>query len=227
MGRARRLELAKKSQKTDLKDFMVKPKDKKDAADDALVLTGTIEFCRGITQDEAPKQAAVAVDESEPTQEEVEDSDDDGNFVGERNLGRGLGGALEMIRNRGSLKDSVEMVLGRNEDEKSLQVNDADDRVALDAEGKKLSKFRLEYRDKFGRLLSQKEAFRQLSYGFHGKGPGKSKIEARQRKIAEQQRVKKTAQAGTTPMSLVALEITQKKSRQAHMVIGGAGRMDL
>merc|ERR1712166_1317413 len=240
LERARRLELAKKSQKTDLKDFMVKPKDKKDAADDALVLTGTIEFCRGITQDEAPKQAAVAVDESEPTQEEADeemqvaedkdedsDDDDDGNFVGERNLGRGLGGALEMIRNRGSLKDSVEMVLGRNEDEKSLQVNDADDRVALDAEGKKLSKFRLEYRDKFGRLLSQKEAFRQLSYGFHGKGPGKSKIEARQRKIAEQQRVKKTAQAGTTPMSLVALEITQKKSRQAHMVIGGAGRMDL
>ena len=33
--------------------------------------------------------------------------------------------------------------------------------------------FVLEYRDKNGRLLSTKEAFRQFSYQFHGKSPGK------------------------------------------------------
>ena len=32
--------------------------------------------------------------------------------------------------------------------------------------------FVIEYRDKDGRLLTNKEAFRQLSYQFHGKTPG-------------------------------------------------------
>ena len=31
---------------------------------------------------------------------------------------------------------------------------------------------KLEYRDEFGRKLTQKEAFRQLCYKFHGYGPG-------------------------------------------------------
>merc|ERR1719460_31970 len=90
-------------------------------------------------------------------------------------------------------------------------------------EGKKLAPFTLEYRDKFGRKMSQKEAFRQLSYGFHGKGPGKAKIEARQRKYAEEQRLRKQGQNGAIdqPITLQALKVQQKGTRQAHMVIGG------
>ena len=34
------------------------------------------------------------------------------------------------------------------------------------------SSVKLEYRDEFGRKLTQKEAFRQLCYKFHGYGPG-------------------------------------------------------
>lgn len=41
---------------------------------------------------------------------------------------------------------------------------------------------KLEYIDDNGRLLSEKEAFRYLSHKFHGKGPGKNKIEKRMRK---------------------------------------------
>jgi U4/U6.U5 tri-snRNP-associated protein 1 len=41
---------------------------------------------------------------------------------------------------------------------------------------------KLEYIDDNGHLLSAKEAFRYLSHKFHGKGPGKNKIEKRLKK---------------------------------------------
>lgn len=41
---------------------------------------------------------------------------------------------------------------------------------------------KLEYIDDNGRLLNHKEAFRYLSHKFHGKGPGKNKIEKRLKK---------------------------------------------
>lgn len=46
---------------------------------------------------------------------------------------------------------------------------------------------RLEYVDESGRMLNPKEAFRQLSHRFHGKGSGKRKTEKRQKKVEEEQ----------------------------------------
>lgn len=46
---------------------------------------------------------------------------------------------------------------------------------------------RLEYVDDSGRVLNPKEAFRQLSHRFHGKGSGKKKTEKRQKKVEEEQ----------------------------------------
>ena len=45
--------------------------------------------------------------------------------------------------------------------------------------------FKLEYVDDSGRNLNQKEAFRQLSHRFHGKGSGKKKTEKRAKKMDE------------------------------------------
>ena len=45
--------------------------------------------------------------------------------------------------------------------------------------------FKLEYIDDSGRNLNQKEAFRQLSHRFHGKGSGKKKTEKRSKKQEE------------------------------------------
>ena len=43
----------------------------------------------------------------------------------------------------------------------------------------KVDGVKLEYRDEFGRKLTQKEAFRQICYRFHGYGPGKKAKEKR------------------------------------------------
>ena len=45
---------------------------------------------------------------------------------------------------------------------------------------------KLDYVDESGRSLSQKEAFRQLSHRFHGKGSGKKKTEKRGKKVEEE-----------------------------------------
>lgn len=45
---------------------------------------------------------------------------------------------------------------------------------------------KLDYVDESGRALSAKEAFRQLSHRFHGKGSGKKKTEKRSKKVEEE-----------------------------------------
>ena len=49
----------------------------------------------------------------------------------------------------------------------------------------------LEYVDEDGRELTPKEAYKQLSYHFHGKGPGKAKTDKKLRKLAEEFKEKK------------------------------------
>lgn len=46
--------------------------------------------------------------------------------------------------------------------------------------------FKLDYVDEKGRIMSQKEAFRHLSHKFHGKGPGKNKIDKRMKKMEQE-----------------------------------------
>lgn len=53
---------------------------------------------------------------------------------------------------------------------------------------------KLEYIDDEGHILNSKEAFRYLSHKFHGKGPGKNKIE---------KRIKKNVQEGVRNVSCV------------------------
>jgi len=45
--------------------------------------------------------------------------------------------------------------------------------------------WQLEYLDSQGRELNAKEAFRELSHKFHGKGSGKKKTEKRNQKLNE------------------------------------------
>lgn len=45
---------------------------------------------------------------------------------------------------------------------------------------------KLDYIDDNGRILNAKEAFRYLSHKFHGKGPGKNKIEKRLKKVEQE-----------------------------------------
>ncbi|CAH8496751.1 unnamed protein product [Heterobilharzia americana] len=61
---------------------------------------------------------------------------------------------------------------------------------------------KLEYVDELGRDLSAKEAFRQLSHKFHGKGSGKNKTQKRMKKIKEEFLLKAST-SSDTPLGTV------------------------
>ncbi|CAH8288826.1 unnamed protein product [Schistosoma intercalatum] len=61
---------------------------------------------------------------------------------------------------------------------------------------------KLEYVDELGRDLSAKEAFRQLSHKFHGKGSGKNKTQNRMKKINEEFLLKAST-SSDTPLGTV------------------------
>nr|GFD23422.1 SART-1 family protein DOT2 [Tanacetum cinerariifolium] len=75
--------------------------------------------------------------------------------IHERSLGKGLSGALQLLKDRGTFKDTVEWG-GRNIDKKKSKlvgtVNENDDKKEI----------RIERTDEYGRTLTPKEDFRQF-----------------------------------------------------------------
>jgi U4/U6.U5 tri-snRNP-associated protein 1 len=76
--------------------------------------------------------------------------------------------------------------------------------------------------DEHGRSLSQKEAFKDLSHQFHGKGSGKQKTEKRLKKIEDEKRKAAENVIGTGQTSGLnkALGSTAKKNKQAGVRMG-------
>jgi hypothetical protein len=99
----------------------------------------------------------------------------------------GLAGALKFFKSRGDI-------------EKPRQETD---------------NVRLEHRDEFGRVLNQKEAYKQLSWKFHGVKPSAAKQEKRLRKIDNEIKARSSGDAavGTKLMNEF------QKEGKSHLVI--------
>ena len=149
-------------------------------------------------------------------------------------IGRGVGNLLSMLRQTGELTRKhagKEEMRGRAKDKKTYddyeplelsEVVHIDQRTAT-TKDKELAKreVKLEYRDKHGRLLTRKEAFRDLSYQFHGSGSGKRKEEKRLQQIAREQaeaRLASRQAAEGGPGTFGALKATQKATGKAFVV---------
>ncbi|KAK4046213.1 hypothetical protein OIV83_006245 [Microbotryomycetes sp. JL201] len=77
----------------------------------------------------------------------------------------------------------------------------------------------LEYRDEFGRALTAKEAWKQLTHQFHGKHSGSKKTEKRLAKIAAEQKALAMA-SGDTPLSTAAaFQARAERTGSATMVL--------
>jgi U4/U6.U5 tri-snRNP-associated protein 1 len=124
--------------------------------------------------------------------EEEEDVPDAEGFAGTYGsvapMGRGLAGVLGMLKQTGEItrkNAGKEEMRGRAKDKRTYEdyesldlskVVKIDQRTATDKDKDFASReIKLEYRDKHGRLLTRKEAFRDLSYQFHVHGIGKIK----------------------------------------------------
>ncbi|XP_019874493.2 U4/U6.U5 tri-snRNP-associated protein 1 [Aethina tumida] len=81
---------------------------------------------------------------------------------------------------------------------------------------------KLEYIDDEGHILNSKEAFRYLSHKFHGKGPGKNKIEKRIKKSVQEQLMKKMSSTDTPLGTLNMLQQKQKETQSPFVVLSGS-----
>lgn len=120
----------------------------------------------------------------------------------------GMASTLALLGRTGDLKAKV-ATAGRAKDEKMDQ-------------GKPEDRVKIEYKDEWGRHLTPKEAFRQLSYKFHGRKPGRKKQERVLRKLREDLQVN-AMDMNDTPLGVMrAMHRKQMQSHQAHVVLRGA-----
>ncbi|KAG5001008.1 hypothetical protein JHK87_022080 [Glycine soja] len=133
-------------------------------------------------------------------------------------VGKGLSGALKLLKERGTLKESIEWG-GRNMDKKkSKLVGIVDDE---EKEAQKTREIRIERTDEFGRILTPKEAFRMISHKFHGKGPGKMKQEKRMKQYYEELKMKQMKSSDTPSLSVERMREAQARLQTPYLVLSG------
>ena len=154
-------------------------------------------------------------EEDDDDDDEDDDDDDDDEMeakvamLHERSTGGGMAGALEVLRGRGLLAEEAASS-GRMFDQKGAGLENYKE----DGE----TSFNLDYHDEYGRKMTQKQAFRQLSWKFHGKGPSKKRREKRMMEM-EKQMDDKGKDRGMEYMGVLAK--AQEKTKSAHVVLSG------
>ncbi|GMH31515.1 hypothetical protein Nepgr_033358 [Nepenthes gracilis] len=176
-------------------------------------------------EDEAPKASEEEAKDEGGGWTEVKESDRDeqprdkdeeevvpDETIHEAPVGKGLSGALRLLKERGSLKETVEWG-GRNMDKKKSKL------VGIYEDGAK--EIRIERTDEYGRILTPKEAFRLLSHKFHGKGPGKMKQEKRMKQYQDELKLKQMKNADTPSQSVERMREAQARMQTPYLVLSG------
>ncbi|XP_074578370.1 SART-1 family protein DOT2 [Curcuma longa] len=154
----------------------------------------------------------------ETTNAEVSDNEnkDDASpdeIIHEVAVGKGLSGALKLLKERGALKETIDWG-GRTMDKKKSKL------VGIyDNEGTK--EIRIERTDEFGRIMTPKEAFRMLSHKFHGKGPGKMKQEKRMKQYHEDLKTKQMKASDTPLLAVEKMREAQAQLKTPYLVLSG------
>ncbi|KAL5977092.1 hypothetical protein ACLOJK_021434 [Asimina triloba] len=128
-------------------------------------------------------------------------------------VGKGLSGALQLLKERGTLKETVDWG-GRNMDKKKSKL------VGIYDEDR-TKEIRIERTDEFGRIMTPKEAFRMISHKFHGKGPGKMKLEKRQKQFFEELKLKQMKASDTPLLSMERMREAQAQTKSPYLVLSG------
>lgn len=155
----------------------------------------------------------------------------------------GLAAALLLCKNKGLLDTQMQKV-ARVKAPKGALPNDnycIEDKMGFDDKYSRREEYRgftqdfkekdgykpdvkIEYVDESGRKLTPKEAFRQLSHRFHGKGSGKMKTERRMKKLEEEALLKKMSSSDTPLGTVALLQEKQKYQKTPYIVLSGSGK---
>ncbi|KAK9274550.1 hypothetical protein L1049_021799 [Liquidambar formosana] len=177
-------------------------------------------------EDHAPKVSDQEITDEAGGWTEVKETNEDEHPVNEDNeeivpdetihevpVGKGLSSALKLLKERGTLKESIEWG-GRNMDKKKGKLAGI-----YNNDGQK--EIRIERTDEFGRIMTPKEAFRMISHKFHGKGPGKMKQEKRQKQYQEELKLKQMKNSDTPSQSVERMREAQARLKTPYLVLSG------
>ncbi|XP_031428112.1 U4/U6.U5 tri-snRNP-associated protein 1 [Clupea harengus] len=156
----------------------------------------------------------------------------------------GLAAALHLCKNKGLLDTQMQKVARVKAPQKVIIHDDnycIEDKMMIDDKYSRREEYRgftqefkekdaykpdvkIEYVDESGRRLTPKEAFRQLSHRFHGKGSGKMKTEKRMKKLEEEALLKKMSSSDTPLGTVALLQEKQKSQKTPYIVLSGSGK---
>mmetsp|Transcript_40790 Transcript_40790/g.46349 ORF Transcript_40790/g.46349 Transcript_40790/m.46349 type:complete len:296 (+) Transcript_40790:1-888(+) len=150
-------------------------------------------------------------------------------------IGRGMAGILSMLRHTGEIgtgdgknKRGHEEMRGRAKDERTYADYEELDLKKVvrinyrNATAKDMEmasrQIKLDYRDEHGRLLTRKEAYRNLCYQFHGHGSSAKSEEKRLRQVEREQAEARLACRQSAGGCFGALKATQKATGKAYVL---------
>merc|ERR1719446_611908 len=116
---------------------------------------------------------------------------------------------LAYLRARAQMGNDQESHKNRKSDNRPLEMSTVDGDI------------KLEYRDDYGRVQTPKEAFRAISWKFHGKVPGRKNMERRLLRLENEMRLKSMDPHSALP-TLRALKHVQVADAKPYMVLSGA-----
>lgn len=139
---------------------------------------------------------------------------------------QGIAGALQLFQQTGAIRSKNDVQLkGRTKDKRTgnlvVPVAEVGGGTKFHGGGTsgKLDTFVIEYKDEHGKKLTTKEAYRQLSYKFHGKMPSKNVLDRRLKKEKREEQLAK-ASISELPGSMKALQKAQESKNSAFVFIG-------
>ncbi|XP_035765923.1 LOW QUALITY PROTEIN: U4/U6.U5 tri-snRNP-associated protein 1 [Neolamprologus brichardi] len=155
----------------------------------------------------------------------------------------GLAAALLLCKNKGLLETQMQKVARVKAPKGALPNGDycIEDKMGFDDKYSRREEYRgftqdfkekdgykpdvkIEYVDESGRKLTPKEAFRQLSHQFNGKGSGKMKTERRMKKLEVEALLKKMSSSDTPLGTVALLQEKQKSQKTPYIVLSGSGK---
>jgi len=116
---------------------------------------------------------------------------------------------LAYLRARAQMGNDQESHKNRKSDNRPLEMSTVDGDI------------KLEYRDDYGRVQTPKEAFRAISWKFHGKVPGRKNMERRLLRLENEMKLKSMNPMEQLP-TLRALKHVQVADAKPYMVLSGA-----
>ncbi|DBA93483.1 TPA: hypothetical protein ACH3X3_013582 [Trebouxia sp. C0006] len=170
------------------------------------------------TEDQDEEMADVQPAAAAPKEEEGEQS-----MIREAAIGKGMAGVLNLLKDRGELTQRVQWA-GRTNDMKPVMLQGLEDVYQSGGHSDEIAnrvELALTRRDEYGKVLTPKQAFREVSYRFHGIEPSKKSKEKAQRKQRDEMAAKKLATSEQPTGSFNHLKNAQAKSNTPYVVLTG------